>query len=69
MNEQLVEKVARALCIANGLDPDEIVTMNVPPKDNTLVLITIQKPRWFVYEEIASHHVVAFAVIASECLS
>lgn len=31
MNEQLVEKVARAMCVANHVDPDEASNLNGGP--------------------------------------
>lgn len=59
----IIEKIARALCVTDGYDPDEIIEVDKPTKDGRLVLITANEPRWYGYKYTAKHHLAAFRVI------
>lgn len=66
-DDQLIEKVARALCRADGHDPDEII--EVPKsRGNLLILVTAKEPRWLSYKYVATQHVASFRIITQEIL-
>lgn len=65
MDEKLIERVARAMCIADGRDPDGLTIADMSPDnenrhDGALVVMmaaSARIPRWKNYRIVAARHI------------
>lgn len=59
MTKELVEKVARAMCVARGMDPDQLHKIGYGDTEQTL-------PYWKMQVEWAERHIAAVLVLKEE---